>query len=152
MSRGTRVPCPESPTHFAYGTITLYGGSFQILRLWVGFVTLRSPREDFRQGPTTPLVQRSRPWHTSGLGSSPFARHYSGNRGFFLFLEVLRCFTSLRSPRAAMYSPHDTVGLPQWVSPFGDPRIKACLRLPEAYRSLPRPSSPHGAKASTVHP
>jgi hypothetical protein len=28
------------------------------------------------------------------------------------------------------------------VSPFGNPRIKACLQLPEAYRSLPRPSSP----------
>src|SRR5579885_3686272 len=26
----------------------------------------------------------------------------------------------------------------RWVSPFGNPRIKACLRLPEAYRSLPR--------------
>ncbi len=38
------------------------------------------------------------------------------------------------------------------VSPFGNPRIKACLRLPEAYRSLPRPSSPADAKASTVCP
>ena len=38
------------------------------------------------------------------------------------------------------------------VSPFGNPRIKACLRLPEAYRSLPRPSSPSGAKAFTVRP
>ena len=38
------------------------------------------------------------------------------------------------------------------VSPFGNLRIKACLRLPEAYRSLPRPSSPLCAKASTVHP
>ena len=28
----------------------------------------------------------------------------------------------------------------------------ACVRLPEAYRSLPRPSSPVGAKASTVRP
>ena len=28
------------------------------------------------------------------------------------------------------------------VSPFGNPRIYACLQLPEAYRSLPRPSSP----------
>ena len=28
----------------------------------------------------------------------------------------------------------------------------ACLRLPEAYRSLPRPSSPVSAKASTVRP
>ena len=29
-----------------------------------------------------------------GLGCSPFARHYSGNRIRFLFLRVLRCFTS----------------------------------------------------------
>ena len=41
---------------------------------------------------------------------------------------------------------------PQWVSPFGNPRIKACLQLPEAYRSLPRPSSPPDAKASAKCP
>ena len=29
-----------------------------------------------------------------GLGSSPFARHYSGNHYCFLFLPVLRCFSS----------------------------------------------------------
>ena len=34
---------------------------------------------------------------TPGLGSSYFARHYSRNRFFFLFLQVLRCFSSLRS-------------------------------------------------------
>ena len=34
---------------------------------------------------------------TSGLGSSSFARHYSRNRFFFLFLWVLRCFSSPRS-------------------------------------------------------
>ena len=39
-----------------------------------------------------------------------------------------------------------------WVSPFGNPRIDACLQLPEAFRSLPRPSSPLGAKASTECP
>ena len=38
------------------------------------------------------------------------------------------------------------------IAPFGNPRIKACLPLPEAYRSLPRPSSPCDAKASTVRP
>ena len=38
-------------------------------------------------------------WITpSGLGSSCFARHYFRNRVFFLFLQVLRCFSSLRSP------------------------------------------------------
>ena len=38
------------------------------------------------------------------------------------------------------------------VSPFGHPRIKACSRLPVAYRSVPRPSSPLDAKASTKRP
>ena len=38
------------------------------------------------------------------------------------------------------------------VSPFGHPRITACVRLPEAFRSLPRPSSPIRAKASPVRP
>ncbi len=38
------------------------------------------------------------------------------------------------------------------VAPFGNLRIIACLPLPEAYRSLPRPSSPADAKASIVCP
>ena len=50
------------------------------------------------------------------------------------------------------YSVADTPVLPEWVPPFGDPRINACLQLPEAYRSLPRPSSPTVAKASAVCP
>jgi hypothetical protein len=41
---------------------------------------------------------------------------------------------------------------PERVSPFGNPRVKACLQLTEAYRSLPRPSSTSGAKAFTVRP
>ena len=38
------------------------------------------------------------------------------------------------------------------VSPFGYLRIKGCLLLPAAFRSLPRPSSAIGSKASTVCP
>ena len=49
-----------------------------------------------------------------------------------------------------MYSDGDT---PKgWVSPFGHPRINACSQLPAAFRSVPRPSSPPGAKASTECP
>ena len=69
----------------------------------------------------------------------------------FLFLGLLRCFTSPRfaSPdyefiRSILRS------YPEWVVPFGDPRIKACLRLPVAYRNLLRPSSPSGTKAFTT--
>ena len=40
------------------------------------------------------------PCDTAGLGSSPFDRLYLGNRCYFLFLRVLRCFSSPGSPRA----------------------------------------------------
>jgi hypothetical protein len=49
-----------------------------------------------------------------------------------------------------MYSDGDL--LKGGVAPFGYPRIKACSRLPMAFRSVPRPSSPPGAKASTECP
>ena len=39
---------------------------------------------------------------------------------------------------------------PRRVSPFGHPEITARVQLPQAFRSLPRPSSPLDAKASTV--
>ena len=45
----------------------------------------------------------------------------------------------------------DTV-LPYRVSPFGNLRITAYLQLPEAYRSLSRPSSAPDAKAFTMRP
>jgi hypothetical protein len=45
-----------------------------------------------------------------------------------------------------------TVHYHRRVSPFGHHRIKAYVRLPDAYRSLSRPSSPVRAKASTVRP
>jgi hypothetical protein len=52
-------------------------------------------------------------------------------------------FPSFAAPR--LYIQRGAGGYdPTQVAPFGDPRIKACLRLPEAYRSLPRPSSPPG--------
>jgi hypothetical protein len=39
--------------------------------------------------------------HAQGLASSSFARHYSRNHYCFLFLRVLRCFTSPRSLHTA---------------------------------------------------
>ena len=45
--------------------------------------------------PSGSLMQSITPPRTrAGLGSFPFARRYSGNRCFFLFLRVLRCFSS----------------------------------------------------------
>ena len=88
----------------------------------------------------------------SGLGSIPFARRYLGYRVFFLFLRLLRCFSSAGLLRTAMYSPHGDAGFLHRVSPFGHLRIKGYMPLPEAFRSLLRPSSALIAKASALRP
>ena len=46
-----------------------------------------------------------------GLGSSDFARHYFRNRFYFLFLRVLRCFSSPGSPRIPMCSGYGNTTL-----------------------------------------
>ena len=88
-----------------------------------------------------------------GLGCSRFARHYSGNRDFFLFLALLRCFSSRTYLRctygfSAGYPRITTGGFPHSEIPGS----KSVQRLPRAYRSRPRPSSAPDAKASTVCP
>src|SRR5690606_38600525 len=77
-----------------------------------------------------------------GLGSSSFARHYSRNRYLLSLPLVTKMFQFTRFPPTTLciqveVTRHDSCR----VSPFGHLRIKACSQLPEAYRSVPRPSS-----------
>ena len=117
---------------FPYGAFTLSGRLSQY----------RSGNSEYNllQSVTLQCTHRS-------LGSFPFARRYSGNRCFFLFLRVLRCFSSPGSLCMAMYLPCSGWSSSSRVSPFRNLRIKGYLLLPEAYRSLSRPSSAPGAKA-----
>ena len=59
---------------------------------------------------------------------------------------------SVRRVRLVILYIQITIPLMRWVSPFGYLRIKVCLQLPEAFRSMPRPSSPLCAKVSTKCP
>ena len=86
----------------------------------------------------------------SGLGSSGFARRYSRNRCFFLFLRLLRCFSSPGSLCMTMYSSCSDWSYSRQVSPFRHLRIIGYLLLPAAFRSLSRLSSALSAKASTL--
>lgn len=74
-------------------TITFYGWPFQdpssSLKINAEYLAISSELI-----PSTPHKQRLHPWHLYGLGSSPFARRYLGNRFYFLFLALLRCFSS----------------------------------------------------------
>ena len=120
---------------FAYRTFTFCGGPFTCPSTNGCLGNSVSGRQTAPADPTTPATQRLSPYMLLVWAASHFARRYYGNRFFFLFLRVLRCFNSPRSPTTTMHSPWYTGGTPRWVSPFGHLRIKACLRLPEAYRS-----------------
>jgi hypothetical protein len=88
-----------------------------------------------------------------GLGSSPFARHYSGSRGFFPFLGLLRCFSSPAWLFPAYVFSREYARITTRGFPHSEiPGSKVGQHLTGAYRSRPRPSSPPGAKASTVCP
>ena len=135
MSRCTLDPvCYDSV--FRYGPFTLYGRIFQT-------VLLTSP---------TVMTVRTPACTHAGLGSFHFARRYFGNRCFFLFLSLLRCFSSGGSQPAPMDSVQVDRSLSCQVSPFRNLRVKGYLLLTAAYRSLSRLSSALSAKASTLRP
>ena len=77
VSCGTLVPALV--LLFAYVAVTLFGWAFLPYSASITYDKCR---------PSTPMSM------LFGLGSFLFARRYSGNRCFFLFLRVLRCFSS----------------------------------------------------------
>ena len=123
-----------TPPAFPYGAVTLFGGPFQAAsgrRAGVG------PR------PRNPTSPQGYPLRVRfGLLPFPSPVLRESRFGFFSspYLDV-----SVRGVPAPRIKP-GSEGLareapdPQEI-PFGDPRINACMRLPGAFRSLPRPSS-----------
>ena len=98
----------------------------------------------------TPALRRpyNPPAHVPGFGLARFRSPLlAGSLVCFPFLRVLRCFSS-----PGNCPLRDATASPWRVAPFGHLRIKGCLRLPAAFRSLPRPSSSLGAKASPIRP
>ena len=79
MLRRTQDPLKREYI-FNYRIITFFDSTFQMIRLIYSFVT------PYRVS-TTPISK------LIGLGSSRFARRYQESI-FFLFLRVLRCFSS----------------------------------------------------------
>ena len=86
----------------------------------------------------------------SGLGSFHFARRYFENRVFFLFLRLLRCFSSPGSLPYVMDWRMDGWSPSSRVSPFRHLRVNGYLLLTAAFRSLSRLSSALSAKASSL--
>ena len=118
---------PAARVRFAYGAFTLYGRRFHAVRLRTGRLSTAAP--------TTPAGASPRPRFGLLRFRSPLLAE---SFVYFLFLRVLRCFSSPRWPWLCQ-CPCGR------VSPFGHPRISSYLPIPAAFRSLSRPSSPPGA-------
>ena len=94
--RATREHSTDSRHDFAYRTLTVYGAPSQRLRLPHRFITAHRDGGLPRKVPQPRTRNARRLSHAHGLASSAFAHHYSRNHYCFLFLRVLRCFTSPR--------------------------------------------------------
>ena len=77
---------------FVYVTLTLFCWASHLIRL------------GFHNALCCPYPEHI---STFGLASSAFARHYSRNLGWFLFLALLRCFSSGGSPHIPIDSVYD---------------------------------------------
>ena len=86
-------PLPRSLA-FTYGAVTRYGRPSHAVQLARLFLT-RPKRCHSPPGSHNPEPATLARLHWPGLGSSPFARRYSGSRFCFPFVQVLRCFSSL---------------------------------------------------------
>ena len=129
-----------------YGAGTLYGQAFKPVPLASRFMTPARPVGTGTRDPTTPATQPP-----TGITRNRFGliRFRSPLLTEYPFLQVLRCFTSLRTPRRRLRCrPMTAGGLPH-SEILGS---KPCWRLPEDYRILKRPSSVLSAKASTIRP
>ena len=96
------------------------------------------------------LLQSSTPPDCSGgLGSSHFARRYSGNRFFFLLLPLLRCFSSRRFPA---YGYGFTIRCPRFARAGCPIRISAGRRIFAPNRSFSQlVTSFFGSRCQGIH-
>jgi hypothetical protein len=78
-----------------YGALTRSGRPSHAVPLPMTFVTSRAPARSSRRFLQPPAGNGVHLDTGLSLGSSPFARRYLGNHYCFLFLQVLRWFSSL---------------------------------------------------------
>ena len=118
---------------FAYGAFTLSGRLSQNLSARITESIMRSE----------PRCARTTVWPLSiSLAATLEIDKFSFSSSPYLDVSVQAV------PHVHLFdSMHVTGVLLQWVSPFGNLRIIGYLLLPEAYRSLSRPSSAPDAKA-----
>jgi hypothetical protein len=134
----------RSVTAFAYRTLTVFGGPFQAPSASNHVFALRRGSSDPQSSLTTPVPQRLTPITWIGFGLFPFRSPLL--RECFLFLEVLRCFSSLGALRAPYVFRCGSSGLVLMGFPHseisGSPFATNSPELFAGNRVLHRPQAP----------
>ena len=147
----SRAPCylgysSRCAQHFDYGAGTHYGPPFKTVRLYRHITS--NTRQNVQKSPATPGMQR-----LPAITHTRFSliRFRSPLLTEYLFLSVLRCFTSPRS----LYPPYifrrESPGrkTPGGVSPFGHPRINTRLSIPRGLSQIA--TSFFGSRCQGIH-
>ena len=138
VQTGFLVPRPTQGTAinilpYAYRAVTSFGRLFQNRSAYVIYL--------ISQPYYLLTAETARIWaHSISLAATPeitFVFYSSG------YLDV-------SVPRVCPPVIYGSIALWRWVAPFGYLRINSYLPIPADFRSLSRPSSPPGAKASPV--
>ena len=133
--------------------VSWYSGSRHVNSSFAyGAFTLSGRLSQNRSAKLVESIPRSEPQHARTLvWALPFSLAATHRiTCCFLFLRLLRCFSSPGSPPYVMDWRMDDTSSSYRVSPFRHLRIKDYLHLPAAFRSLSRLSSALSAKASTL--
>ena len=133
--------------------VSWYSGSRHVNSSFAyGAFTLSGRLSQNRSAKLVESIPRSEPQHARTLvWALPFSLAATHRiTCCFLFLRLLRCFSSPGSLPYVMDWRMDDWSPSSRVSPFRHLRIKDYLHLPAAFRSLSRLSSALSAKASTL--
>ena len=130
--------CPGRRRTFAYGAFTLYGDGFHRLPLARHFVTPRPPCGTIKTGPTTPVRQRPQAIAPNSVWAVPVSLATTQGIEFLSFPPATKMFQFAGLPPPTLCVQ---VGVPAhyhgWVSPFGNPRIKAWSAAPRGLSQPP---------------
>ncbi len=156
VSRGTQEFQQKFAAFSPTGLSPSMAGRSSRLRLTHDFVT-SSVRPSEPAGSYNPATTTAWTYHVSAVWAIPVSLATTQGIAFALcssgYLDGSvppLAFAELLQPEGlhSAMTGHDS----RRISPFGYLRIEACSRLTAAFRSLPRPSSALGTKASTTCP
>ena len=151
LPRGTQVVDNGDHVAFAYGAITLYGLPFLTGSTSKQFCNSAETLQGLAIDSFNPRSETAVTYRAEWVWAIPVS--LATTQGIISFPPATEMFQFAGLPPPGLcIQPGVTGHDPSRVSPFGHLRINVCSRLPEAFRSLPRPSSALGAKASTPCP